>query len=404
MYNLSFTFINFRGEAKGLKPNSYISQYFPKVLTAASAILVATGTVAFAISQAAGQQDPLVSESYLTGAYQTDVINQVKNQAINELNSIQSGLEQKVSELSLNYSDNQLEQELAKQVAAALGATNIRSVSSSFTNGTQLTLAKTTEICLTSGSATLLSGELINVTTGKMVYSGSVLVRNQLYMSPSANTTIKLTSPTKVDISGNYTEISGTSPAYIANYTVYADALNDLGLFSGSTNGYELERASTRAEGLVMLLRMLGEEERALNYKGSHPFTDVPEWADRYVAYAYEKGYTSGVSDGIFGSQNTLSLNDYMTFLLRALEYDDKKGDFSWETSGQTAVSVGILSGNDLQNIQSRGVLYRDDLVYASYNALFASCKNETFRLCDKLITAGIFTQTELVLAQNSLS
>ena len=79
-------------------------------------------------------------------------------------------------------------------------------------------------------------------------------------------------------------------------------------------------------------------------------------------------------------------------------------GDFSWETSGQTAVSVGILSGNDLQNIQSRGVLYRDDLVYASYNALFASCKNETFRLCDKLITAGIFTQTELVLAQNSLS
>ena len=43
-----------------------------------------------------------------------------------------------------------------------------------------------------------------------------------------------------------------------------ADALNSLGLFSGSEAGYELERTPTRAEALVMLLRLTGQADAAL--------------------------------------------------------------------------------------------------------------------------------------------
>ena len=312
---------------------------FPKILTAASAILLASGTVAFALYGAGSQQDPLISLSYASDTYVNEVLKQVETQAKTELDTAQASLDNKLSEIS---SDEALEQKLVTQTAAALGLnTSTRaSLTNSFSNGTKLQLAKTTEICLTSGSANIASGELINVTTGQIVSTGSVLVRNQLYLSPSANNVVELTSPAKVDISGNYTEISGTAPSYTAQYTMYADALNDLGLFSGSTNGYNLERSSTRTEGLVMLLRLLGEENRALNYKGSHPFTDVPSWADRYVAYAYEKGYTSGVSENLFGSQKTLTLNDYMTFLLRALEYNDKNGDFTWANSADAAIDA----------------------------------------------------------------
>ena len=376
---------------------------FPKILTAASAILLASGTVAFALYGAGSQQDPLISLSYVSDTYTNDVLKQIENKAKTSLDTTQTNLDSKLSEIS---SDEALEQKLVIETAAALGLnTNARaSLSNSFSNGTKLQLAKTTEICLTSGSANIASGELINVTTGRIVSSGSALVRNQLYLSPSANNVIKLTSPAKVDISGNYTEISGTNPTYTAQYTYYADALNDLGLFSGSTSGYELERASTRTEGLVMLLRLLGEENRALNYKGSHPFSDVPSWADRYVAYAYEKGYTSGIGNGLFGSQNTLTLNDYMTFLLRALEYSDKNGDFTWADSANYAVNIGILTQSEMQTIKNRNIFYRDDLVYASYKALFANCKNETFKLSDKLISSGVFTQTEFTLVQKNLS
>lgn len=376
---------------------------FPKILTAASAILLASGTVAFALYGAGSQQDPLISLSYASDTYVNEVLKQVETQAKTELDTAQASLDNKLSEIS---SDEALEQKLVTQTAAALGLnTSTRaSLTNSFSNGTKLQLAKTTEICLTSGSANIASGELINVTTGQMVSTGSVLVRNQLYLSPSANNVVELTSPAKVDISGNYTEISGTAPSYTAQYTMYADALNDLGLFSGSTNGYNLERSSTRTEGLVMLLRLLGEENRALNYKGSHPFTDVPSWADRYVAYAYEKGYTSGVSENLFGSQKTLTLNDYMTFLLRALEYNDKNGDFTWANSADAAIDAGILSQSEVQAIKDRNIFYRDDLVYTSYKVLFANCKNETFKLSDKLISSGIFTQTEFTLVQKNLS
>lgn len=376
---------------------------FPKILTAASAILLASGTVAFALYGAGSQQDPLISLSYASDTYVNEVLKQVETQAKTELDTAQASLDNKLSEIS---SDEALEQKLVTQTAAALGLnTSTRtSLTNSFSNGTKLQLAKTTEICLTSGSANIASGELINVTTGQIVSTGSVLVRNQLYLSPSANNVVELTSPAKVDISGNYTEISGTAPSYTAQYTMYADALNDLGLFSGSTNGYNLERSSTRTEGLVMLLRLLGEENRALNYKGSHPFTDVPSWADRYVAYAYEKGYTSGVSENLFGSQKTLTLNDYMTFLLRALEYNDKNGDFTWANSADAAIDAGILSQSEVQAIKDRNIFYRDDLVYTSYKVLFANCKNETFKLSDKLISSGIFTQTEFTLVQKNLS
>lgn len=374
---------------------------FPKILTAASAILLASGTVAFGI-YGSSQQDPLISLSYVSDTYVNDVLKQIETQAKTQLNTAQSSLDSKLSEIS----SEDLEQKLVIETAAALGLnTSTRaSLTNNFSNGTKLQLAKTTEICLASGSANIASGELINVTTGEIVATGSALVRNQLYLSPSANNVIKLTSPAQVDVSGNYTEISGTAPNYTAQYTSYADALNDLGLFSGSTSGYELERASTRTEGLVMLLRLLGEETRALNYKGSHPFSDVPSWADRYVAYAYEKGYTSGIGDGLFGSQNTLTLNDYMTFLLRALEYNDKNGDFTWSEAANTAVNTGILNDFEIQTIKNRNVFYRDDLVYSSYKALFANCKNETFKLSDKLISSGVFTQTQFTLVQKNLS
>ena len=42
-----------------------------------------------------------------------------------------------------------------------------------------------------------------------------------------------------------------------------ADALNELGLFLGTGNGYALEKSLTRAQGVTLLVRMIGMEETA---------------------------------------------------------------------------------------------------------------------------------------------
>ena len=89
-----------------------------------------------------------------------------------------------------------------------------------------------------------------------------------------------------------------TIPAAAADLTLANDqatALKHLGLFKGvSDTNFELDRAPTRTEALVMLVRALGEEAAALEGDWSHPFTDVAAWADPYVGYAYEKGLTKG--------------------------------------------------------------------------------------------------------------
>lgn len=90
----------------------------------------------------------------------------------------------------------------------------------------------------------------------------------------------------------------------------YADILHEAGLFDGygtDASGnpiYALERTATRAEAIVMLVRVLGKTEAAKTSPRS-PFTDVPTWAAPAVNYAYANKLTKGVGGGKFGSNQT---------------------------------------------------------------------------------------------------
>ena len=97
----------------------------------------------------------------------------------------------------------------------------------------------------------------------------------------------------------------------VTDHETCAVALKQLGLFMGvSDTDFDLERAPTRIEALVMLIRVLGEEEAALNGSWEHPFTDVPVWdgdkANKYVGYAYENGLTNGMENGLFNAGKLL--------------------------------------------------------------------------------------------------
>ena len=166
-----------------------------------------------------------------------------------------------------------------------------------------------------------------------------------------------------------------------------ASSLKQLGLFKGvSDTDFDLDRAPTRTEALVMLIRTLGKESEALNGSWSHPFTDVPSWADKYVGYGYEKGLTKGVSATEFGSGNADS-DMYLTFMLRALGYSDAAGDFAWNAPDALAKAVGILP-----DVVSTSNFLRADVALVSWAALEADQKSGMQRLAKKLIDEKIFT------------
>lgn len=186
-------------------------------------------------------------------------------------------------------------------------------------------------------------------------------------------------------------------PTYAASMTeagTQASALKQLGLFKGVSDiDFALDRPPSRTEALVMLIRVLGKESEAINGTWSHPFTDVASWADKYVGYAYEKGLTRGISATEFGA-GSASSDMYLSFVLRALGYDDSKGDFTWDKPDTLAAAVGILpEGADTVNF------LRADVVLVSWEALKADMKGGSQTLSKKLISESIFSGDDYAAA-----
>ncbi|MEA4993308.1 MAG: hypothetical protein VB060_05645 [Oscillibacter sp.] len=171
-----------------------------------------------------------------------------------------------------------------------------------------------------------------------------------------------------------------------------AAALKQLGLLQGvsaTEDNFELDRAPTRVEALVMLIRALGKDTEAISVGGTHPFTDVPAWADKYIGYAYEKGYTKGSSATMLGT-GAANSDMYLTFMLRALGYSDTAGDFSWDAPDALAKAVGILPDEvDTENF------LRADVALISWAALEADLKGGSQRMAKKLMADGVFTGDE---------
>lgn len=176
--------------------------------------------------------------------------------------------------------------------------------------------------------------------------------------------------------------------------TAHADALASLHLFRGTANGYNLEGVPTRLQGLIMLIRLLGLEEEALACKDPNPFADVTGTGDRYAAYAYANGLTKGTGAATFTPSRALSASNYVTFLLRALGYDDSRGDFAPAKSLEFAAGVSLMTSGATSAL-SGGSMDRGDLVDLSYAALTCKMKGGSGTLAEKLRDDGVFTAAE---------
>ncbi|MFP4697427.1 MAG: transglutaminase domain-containing protein [Eubacteriales bacterium] len=169
-----------------------------------------------------------------------------------------------------------------------------------------------------------------------------------------------------------------------------AEKLAVLGLFSGTGNGFELDRVPTRAEAAVMFVRLLGKEKEAIENKYNHNFTDVPDWANNYVGFMSEYKLTSGVGNNEFGSSLPANANMYMTFILRALDYDEQQGDFQWDKAVNKAVDLEIISNFQKNYLKE---FTRGDLAALSYKALEANIKDTEKPLLIDLIETDAFTK-----------
>jgi hypothetical protein len=175
------------------------------------------------------------------------------------------------------------------------------------------------------------------------------------------------------------------TPSAAAQGSGYAEALNHLGLFSGTENGYELSRVPTRAESLVMMLRLWGKEEELLKSTYKNPFHDTG-WESPYVSYAYTMGVVNGMNEYHFGGDRPTSLNQYCAMVLRVLGYSETKGDFTYETAvsfASTVLGIDLTKEADF----NRGTLAK----ISSY-VLNTRPKNQIATLGQIHSETGVFT------------
>ncbi len=223
--------------------------------------------------------------------------------------------------------------------------------------------------------------------TGERKFASEKQVMEEVMIDGNPPAAVMLLEDGGADVTGLCYNASGK----------HADQLYRLGLAKGIGTGedgrpiFDLATTATRAEAVAMLVRLQGYEERAQSYGKTHPFTDVPEWADGYVSLAYDLGLTKGVSDTLFDAQRPVSREMFLTFMLRTLGYRDDLdwAEFTWNDPYALAKSAGIWE----YAYNNEGFL-RAEMFDISFSALFAYTRSYG-QLYEQLITVGVFTPEE---------
>ena len=158
-------------------------------------------------------------------------------------------------------------------------------------------------------------------------------------------------------------------------------------MLKGGPGGFDLDKAPTRAQAAIMLVRLFGAEEEAQAAYASGdlqcPFGDVNGTAAPHVAWLVEKGLANGTSGTAFGAANPCTAKAYTIFLLRALGYQDN-ADFTSANAQEFAMAIGLLDTSAFT-----GTFLRDDLVSMTYQALGADLKKGDTYLLASLIESG---------------
>jgi len=180
-----------------------------------------------------------------------------------------------------------------------------------------------------------------------------------------------------------------------------AEALKSLTLFRGSDKGFELDRAPTRMEAIIMLIRLLGKDSAIYGDENgnpyTHPFTDAPGWQDanEYLGYAYATGLTNGTSETTFEPNSPASAQMLVTFTLRALGYTDSESGKLWDIWYEKANELNI--GVEYLNEE---LFTRGHAVMLYWDALYCTLNGTDQLLHEKLAADWVFAPEAMAIAE----
>ena len=158
-----------------------------------------------------------------------------------------------------------------------------------------------------------------------------------------------------------------------------AEVLKELELLKGIEGDLALERVVTRAEGLTMILRLLGEENIAkAHHKKEGIFKDIPisHWAYNSINYGVEKGYIEGIEEDRFSPDTEITEEEFIRALLSARGYEGS----TLENPHEKALELGFIS-KELMGDKDKKRFLRKRMVDISYELALSNKESFPWKL-----------------------
>ena len=191
------------------------------------------------------------------------------------------------------------------------------------------------------------------------------------------------------------------SSAASSSYTDVADTdnveaievLKTVGIMVGDESGdFNPDQNVTRNEMAVVMSNLMAYN--LATYANTSPFTDVPSWAEPYVAACWTNGITAGTSATTYGGSESVTTAQAALMLMKALGYFQYGSDFG---SDWQLATVAQGSKIDLfQDVDSgvREAMTRNDLAQLVLNTLEAGTveaeSDGSFSVGDVTFTSGV--------------
>ncbi len=164
-----------------------------------------------------------------------------------------------------------------------------------------------------------------------------------------------------------------SAPAFAADSNAL-QTVRALGIIQGNENGaLMLDSYVTRAEFVTMMSRASSYKDSiSSDGSGYSLFKDVKSshWASEYIRLAIQESWVTGYVDGTFRPDQTITLEEACTAVLRMIGYDSSTlaGSFPYAQLNK-ASSLGL---RDEISLKQGGKMTRNDCVQLFYNLLTA--------------------------------
>ena len=167
--------------------------------------------------------------------------------------------------------------------------------------------------------------------------------------------------------------VVGTGASYVdvssKNNQEAIEVLQAVGVMTGDENGkFNPDANVTRNEMAVIMSNML--DYKVSNYAGTAPFTDVPSWAEPYVAACYTHGIISGYDAKTFGGSDSVTAAQAALMMMKALGYFQYQSDFGEDWQMATIREANKIDLYKDVNATAVAPMTRNDVAQLALNTL----------------------------------